>query len=111
MRLMVIVLAVAVLAMVFLGAAPARTQNEDPIVGNWKWFDGSDLHFRANNTIHKDGKKVADWYKGDFKHDGGKYDYKLVWLSGYTDWVNLAKKDTHLVGINNEGAKITGDKK
>jgi hypothetical protein len=111
MRLKEIVLAVAVIAVVLLGAATAHARDDDPVVGRWTWFDGSDLHFRANNTIHKDGKKVADWYKGDFKHDGGRYDYKLVWTSGHTDWVNLAKKDTHLVGINNEGSKITGDKK
>jgi hypothetical protein len=104
------VLAVAVVALLSLGAAQACAE-DDPSIGAWKWFDGKEHHFKKNNTIHNDGKKVGEWFKGNFKHNGGRYDYKLVWTNGFTDWMNLAKKDRHLIGINNEGGKITGERK
>ena len=102
------VLAVGVLAVLSLIAAPARA-GEEWICGTWTWFDGNKYHFKHDNTIHHGGKKVGEWYKENFKHNGRQYEFKLVWANGFTDWLN--QKDGHLVGINNEGAKVTGHQK
>jgi hypothetical protein len=109
MRLRELVLAVTVVALAFCTTAQAR--DRDPIIGTWTWFDGKETHLTDGNKIRRDGNKVGDWYKGKFKHNGARYTYKLVWTSGYTDYLNLAKKNNHLTGVNNEGSKITGDRK
>ena len=108
-------LSLAALGLIAVSEARAA---DNPIVGTWKWFVGPDVTFKANKTIHIDGKKVGSWQAGGkHKYKGKTYTYKLSWDKGgaddkpHIDYLNLAKDKQKLEGVNTEGAEVSGERK
>lgn len=81
--------------------------NRDPLVGNWKWFDGSMVTVTADGAFARDGKRAGTWKA----MDASKRQYQLTWTARkFMDDLTLSADSKQLDGKNQFGQRVTGTK-
>lgn len=97
-----------ILFLAFLAGSNGQTSKADPIVGEWKWFNGTRLFITA------DGQFTSSAGKGVWEFSKNKEierKYVLTWEGGlFADFLTLSRDGKHLEGKSAAGQKVTGDK-
>ncbi len=95
----------------FKAAKPEREyldEKNDPLIGTWRWFTGSDVAFHENHTMQSTSGNSGRWQQL------GKASnvYELRWSKGsYIDTLTLSSDRNTLKGTNQHGHRVTGYRK
>ncbi len=92
-----------------LVVTPIPSSHSDPIVGTWRWFNGSAVTFYANGQVSGGGGHAASWVRR-----GGAY--TVTWDFGdntvghYVDTLVMSPDGKSLRGKNNENFTVSGSR-
>jgi WD40 repeat protein len=91
-----------------LRVTATRAGDKDPVVGTWKWFDGSQVTVAENGSFTQNGKRGGTWRA----MDAGKREYQLRWSppKKSVDELTLSADGKSLDGKNQFGQRVTGTK-
>jgi hypothetical protein len=83
----------------------AQSPAQDPVIGQWQWFNGGVKNVLANGQIA--GHPDASWHRPDPKARR----YIFSWGNGrFIDNLFLAPNGSRLAGKNQEGADVSGQR-
>lgn len=81
----------------------------EPLLGQWEWFDGQTLVFRANGVAERldDSSREISWSKDPDRELG----YIITWDGGsWVDTITLSDDLNGISGMNQNGNTITGSR-
>lgn len=84
--------------------APRGRREIDPVVGAWRWFNGTTVMVNANGTVQDSLANHGTWV-----YDEGGRAYVLRWkIGGWVDTMRLSVGADKLEGRNQQGARVHG---
>jgi hypothetical protein len=95
-----------ILATACLLASPVHaTDCTKDLIGEWNWYTGAVVTIQADHKLLYDGNVFGSWTCDT--PDGDVV--RLEWNSGFTDRIKV--KGDRIEGTNNQGGKITAQRK
>ena len=85
-------------------AATSTSASGEPLVGEWRWFNGATISVRANGTLQGTNNQRGKWVREPNNR------YVLTWDEGWIDRVLLSADNRKLQGSNQNGTQISAER-
>ncbi len=82
----------------------ATSSSGEPLVGEWRWFNGATISVRSNGTLQGTNNQRGKWTREQNNR------YVLTWDEGWIDRVLLSPDNRKLQGSNQNGTQISAER-